>query len=161
MAKSQKVKGTEEFILKPGNQHHGFDADGARHTFVGGEKDNDRVFLTPDQARAFKDKFESLEDADARTKAQNEVANLRNREAQIREKLADKGIDIEELLAAPTTPTTKKPDPSPSVGTPEPTPANVTPAPVGSTADPVNAKNTTSSPVPPKTDGDNKDGGKK
>jgi len=136
MAKAQKREGSKEYVLKFGHEHNGFDSEGNRHTFVGGQEGNDRVFLTDSQAKAFADKFESLEERNERMKAQNELQEMKAKEAKLREVLQDKGIDLDELLADKDA-TIKKPDPTPSVGTQEPAPKNVTPAPVGSTANPV------------------------
>lgn len=138
MTNTAKSK-TDEFVLRKGHIHHGFDKYGNRHKYVGGEEGNDRVQLSEAQAKAFGDKFESIKEMTERKKAQDEVNSLKAKEAKMREKLAKKGIDLDEFLdSEDDEESIKKPDPSPSVGTAEPTPQNVTPAPVGSTSDPVN-----------------------
>lgn len=139
MAKKSNEPEKKEYILKPGYTHNGFDDEGNRHEFVGGQKDNDRVFLTESQAAQFKDRFESLEDLKERQKLESELAKNQKDMAKIRAALEEKGMSLDDLIASAES-TTKKPDPSPPVGTPEPAPADVTPAPVGSTPNPVNAK---------------------
>lgn len=134
MAKEElKSKGPEkeEYILKPGFEHNGFNADGERNLFVGGEKDNDRVFLTKAQAQAFKDKFESVAEQKERLAAQETIAELTAEKDALVEALAEKGITLEDILNG-NVETIKKPDNPGGVGTNEPTKDNVTPAPTGS-----------------------------
>lgn len=145
MAKSRKVEGAKEYVLKAGFEHNGITEDEKRHVFVGGQQDNDRVWLTDNQYNSFKDKFESLEEQKDRQKAQVEIAKLQREQNSIREKLAEQGISLDEFLTGEVT--IKKPDPSPSIGTQEPTPPNVTPPPVGSTSNPTAG----SQPAPVKT----------
>lgn len=134
---------TKEYILKPGFEHNGHDENGERKTFSGDDRNNNKVMLTENQAKAFKDRFESLEDMTERVAQQQEVAKLRNRQEEIERALAEKGISIDELLSPKII---EKPDPHPSVAAQADSPDNVTPAPRGTTSDPVNAP-----PEPPKT----------
>lgn len=132
-AKEPELK---EYILKPNNKHHGFDKDGNRHVFVGGEKDNDRVMLTEAQYNAFKDKFVSVEDQKQATEARKEAENARADLAEARAKLAAAGIDLDDVLQGKEI-SIKKPDTGKATEN-EPTQTNNKPAPTGSTADPVN-----------------------
>lgn len=148
--KKNDPNATKEYILKPGQEHHGFKGEGdkrVRHKYVGGEEGNDRVQLRDDQYASFKDKFTSVQEANDLKTAQQELVNLQKREQALKEKLEAQGISFDDLLTADEV-TIKKPDPSPSVGTPEPAPKDVVPAPVGSTPDPVDAANKI---VPPAT----------
>jgi len=126
----------EEYILRPGNTHHGIDEDGNRVTYVGGEKDNDRVLLSKPQFAALRDKFESQEGAKQRVALEKDAAEAKATLEEARTKLALQGINLDDLLKQAEKPI-EKPNPSPSIGTAEPTIETVTPAPVGSTSDPV------------------------
>lgn len=124
-----------EYILKPGHIHHGF-KNGERHQYVGGEKGNDRVVLNERQAKAFADKFESVQDQKNRLAMQDELNTLRQQQEELNARLAESGMTLDDLINQATT---KKPEPSPSTGSAEPKPANTTPAPTGSTSDPAAA----------------------
>lgn len=135
MAKKQESK-TQEYILKAGYKFHGL-KNGERHTYVGGEDGNDRVELPESKFNQMRDRFESAADMKERVKLQKELAEQRKRTAELQAIAEEKGVSIDDLISGlRNEPTTKKPDPSPSVGTPEPAPAGVVPPPVGSTPNP-------------------------
>lgn len=130
MAKEVKAPETQAYILRPNHEHNGFDENGERTVFVGG----DEVQLTERQYLAFKDKFDSREELRARARVANGGKVSRE------EALAALGITEEEYSkVAPVVETEKKPDPKPGTGTAEQAPKDVTPAPIGSTSDQVNA----------------------
>jgi len=73
----------DTYVLKAGLEHNGFDKDGERKVFVGG----DSVELTESQAEAFKDKFESDADIKARLVAEAESARLQDEVDALRAEL--------------------------------------------------------------------------
>lgn len=111
---------TEEYVLKPGNEHHGF-KNGNRHVFIGGEPGNDRIELTETQAYAFRDKVESVAEMAERKKSEDEIRNLRAKEREIKEALEAKGMSLDELLEQAKAPKVEPPK-EPVVPTPTPTP---------------------------------------
>lgn len=136
MAKAKNAEAKQqEYVLKRGYTHNGFDEDGDRHLFVGGQEGNDRVMLSATQAAQFKDRFESVEEMQERQKMQDELQKSQKDMDKLKTALESKGMSIDDLLAEAET-TTKKPNPTPSVGAAEPTPKDTTPPPVGSTANP-------------------------
>lgn len=146
-----KVK-TEKYILKPGQEHHGFSGTGenrVRHTYRGDERDNNTVELTEVQFNQLKDKF--ITEAAARDLQQkaNELDELKKKQAALEAALQAKGISVEELLET----SVKKPDAGVIATENEPTQAGNTPAPTGSSADPINEppKPASAQPSPPKT----------
>lgn len=60
---------TTEYVLRKGQEFHGFDSDGRRKTFVAG----DIVPLTENQAKAFADKFDLYEEIEVRKKVKAEM----------------------------------------------------------------------------------------
>jgi hypothetical protein len=104
-----KLPETKEYVLKVGQEHEAFTADGGRNIFRGGEKGNDRVTLTQTQYRVLSDKFDSVEASDARAKAQKDADEATQKLDQLRTELAKKGINIDDVLATKPVPTVEQP----------------------------------------------------
>ena len=106
MAKNVEKPMTQPYILRAGQEHHGF-KDGERHLFKGG----DEVELSDKQYKAFKDKFDSKAELAARARIANGGAVSKE------EALAALGLSEEQYNAiAPVEETVKKPDPSAGAG---------------------------------------------
>lgn len=130
---------TEKYILKPGQEHHGFKGD-VRHTYSGDDPENNVVELTETQFAQFKDKFITEAAARDLQKKASELQELQAEQAKLKAALDARGISIEDLLGEQTV---KKPDAGVKATENEPTQKGNIPAPTGSTSDPVN--------TPPKT----------
>lgn len=89
MAKKED-DGMKEYVLKPGKTHI---ADGEE------KKAGDKVRLSDAQAKAFADKFESVEEMNERLRMQDELKSTRDQQAKIAKALEAKGIKLEDLLA--------------------------------------------------------------
>ena len=85
-----KDDGLKEYVLKQGKTHM---ADGVE------VKAGDKVKLNDEQAKAFADKFESVEEMNERLKLQDELGKTKAQQAKIAKALEAKGIKLEDLLA--------------------------------------------------------------
>jgi hypothetical protein len=105
----EEIEEMETYILKPGQEHHGFkkaEKEGepdVRHLYTG-EPGNNKVELTEVQFLQLKDKFESAKTQDERRELEKAAADARAQLEEARTKLAEKGINLNDLLESGATP---------------------------------------------------------
>lgn len=87
-----------KYVLKEGHKHNGLKK-GERHQYVGDDPENNIVELTDVQAKAFSDKFTSLEEVEARARVAAEMAKEASKATTVNNKLEEEKASLAKAKA--------------------------------------------------------------
>lgn len=117
----------EEYVLKLGAEHNGIDEYGVPHLYKGDDPNNNKVMLTQSQYNQFTDKFNSVEEDEAKKKALSDLAAAQDELQALKDNLTAAGISLDDLMALKPVPTPSQDEITPAgqaIGEVSPAPAS-------------------------------------